>query len=312
MQIEKELAACTPARDMLLTIGVFDGVHLGHRHLISRLKESAGRKKLLAGVVTFRDHPEEVLSRGPGLSFLTTLDQRVALLRAEGVDAVVTLSFTPELAGLTARQFISLLMNQMRMRGLVVGPDFALGRDREGDIPTLRRLGQEMGFSIDAVPPLKIGGDVVSSTAIRQALAKGEIERVEKLLGRPLSLRGSVVPGDKRGTGLGFPTANLGIGPEAALPPDGVYVTRADVAGKEYPSVTNIGTRPTFGGKGRTVEVFIIGYSGELYGREMAVDIIARLRGEQKFSSPEELKQQINRDIEQTKTILKDRGESHG
>jgi riboflavin kinase/FMN adenylyltransferase len=297
---------------MLLTIGVFDGVHLGHKHLISRLKESAGQQKLLAGVLTFRDHPEEVLAREPGLPLLNTLEQRVGRLKAEGVDVVVTLSFTSELAGLSARDFIGLLMKHLRMRGLVVGPDFALGRGREGDIATLRRLGQEMGFSIEVVPPLEIDGDVVSSTGIRQALARGAIEQAGKLLGRPLRIRANVITGEKRGTGLGFPTANLGVKPEAALPPDGVYATRAYVAGREYSSVTNIGTRPTFGGQGRTVEVFIIDYSGDLYGREMAIDIVARLRGEQKYSSPDELKRQISRDIEQAKAILKDRGESHG
>jgi riboflavin kinase/FMN adenylyltransferase len=302
--MEEELAGLSPDKDMLLTIGVFDGVHLGHKHLISRLKELAHKQGLASGVVTFRQHPEEVMSPKNKLPFLTDLKQRVNLLKGEGVDAVIPLSFTPELAGLSARQFLELLQKYLRMRGLVLGPDFAMGRNREGDNETLRRLGEEMGFSVTVVPPVIIDGEVVSSTAIRKALAKGDMQRVQKLTGRPFRLQGRVARGVGRGVKLGFPTANLEIEAEHALPPDGVYVSQAYINDRSYPSVTNIGKRPTFGTSERLVEVYLLDYDGELYGRKLEVDILERLRGEKKFDSAEELKKQIAQDVERGRKWL--------
>ena len=295
---------------MFLTIGVFDGVHLGHRFLLSRLKELARKKGLASGVVTFRHHPEEVLSPQNQLPFLTDLDQRIELLKNEGIDTVVVLSFTTQLAQLSARQFLGLLKKHLRMRGLVIGPDFALGRNREGDTETLRRLGKEMGFSVTVVPPVIIDGEVVSSTMIRKALARGDMKRVQNLVGRPFSLHGHVVHGAGRGIRLGFPTANLDIDRQQALPTDGVYASQAQINGKSYPSVTNIGQRPTFGRNQRLVEVYLLDYNKKLYGRELTVDIIERLRGERKFGTPQALKEQIARDVEQGRAILKTRGEN--
>ena len=302
--MEEELAGLSPDKDMLLTIGVFDGVHLGHKYLISRLKELALKQGLASGVVTFRQHPEEVMSPKNKLPFLTDLKQRINLLKGEGVDTVIPLSFTTEFAQLSARQFISLLQKYLRMRGVVVGPDFALGRDREGDTETLRRLGKEMDFSITVVPPVVIDGEVVSSTAIRKALARGDMKRVQKLAGRPFRLQGRVVPGVGRGIKLGFPTANLEIEPEQALPPDGVYVSPAHIDNQTYPSVTNIGKRPTFGSNERLVEVYLLDYDSDLYGRELEIDILERLRGEKKFDTAEELKKQIAQDVERGRKWL--------
>jgi riboflavin kinase/FMN adenylyltransferase len=202
------------------------------------------------------------------------------------------------------------LKKQLRMKGLVVGPDFALGKNREGNTDVLRQLGVEMGFSLTAVPPLTIEGEVVSSTAIRRALAEGDTKRVQKLMGRPFSLHGEVVKGDKRGAELGFPTANLDTDREQALPADGVYTSRAFIDNQAYPAMTNIGTSPTFGGGKRLVEVYLLDYRGDLYGRELAVEIIEHLRGEKKFDTPEELKKQIAEDVKRGKSALKIRGGS--
>jgi len=308
MQVEEELARLPADNDMLLTIGVFDGVHLGHRYLIAQLKRLARQQGLLSGVVTFRQHPQEVLSPQTKLPFLTDLGQRTNLLKNEGVEAIITLSFTPELAQLSARQFVALLMKHLRMRGVVTGSDFALGQNREGNTDALRRLGQEMGFSVTVVPPIIIDGEVVSSTAIRKALAQGDMKRVQNLVGRPFSLHGRVIPGARRGIELGFPTANLDIDPEQALPPDGVYVSRTHIDDQAYLSVTNIGQRPTFGGGERVVEVYLLDYHSDLYGKELTIDIIERLRGEKKFDTPEELKKQIAEDVKQGKAVLKTRG----
>jgi len=304
MQIEEELTELSPEKDMLLTIGVFDGVHLGHQYLISQLTEHTRRQNLLSGVVTFRQHPREVLSPQTKLPYLTSLAEKVSLLKNEGVDAVITLSFTRELAQLSARQFVSLLKKYLRMRGLIIGPDFALGRNREGNADTLRKLGQDMSFRVTVIPPVKVNDEMVSSTAIRDALADGDMKKVASLIGRSFSLQGRVTTGAGRGSELGFPTTNLDIDPKQALPAEGVYVTWAHIDDKAYQSMTNIGRRPTFGGNGRTVETYILNYQGNLYGRELKIDIVERLRGEKRFDTVEELKKQIAEDIKQGRAIL--------
>ena len=227
-----------------------------------------------------------------------------ALLKAEGVDIVVPLTFSPELADLTAREFTRLLTKHLRMRGLVVGPDFTLGKDRKGSISVLRELGSEMGFSVTMIAAMNFFGEVVSSTSIRKYLEEGDLKNVSKLLGRTFSLQGIVVRGDSRGRALGFPTANLEVDSVQSLLPEGVYATWAHIGDEKYPSVTNIGKRPTFGSNDRTVETYIIDFSGDLYDRELKIDIVDLLRRETKFHNTDELKQQILDDIERGKTAL--------
>jgi riboflavin kinase/FMN adenylyltransferase len=305
--VEEELSAFSPERNTLLTVGVFDGVHLGHQRLISELLEQAARKKLLAGVVTFRQHPEDLLSAGRKLPFLTDIATRTKLLKEEGVDFVAPLSFTVQLARLDARAFIGLLQKHLKMRGLIIGSDFALGKAREGDTGALKKLGREMDFSVTVVPPLEINGEVVSSTSIRKALADGDMGKVHELTGRYYSLYGSVVTGAGRGEGMGFPTANLNVSAGQAIPPDGVYASLAHINGKVYQSMTNVGRNPTFGKNERTVESYLIDYSGDLYGHELSVDFVTRLRSEKKFGNIEELKRQVAEDVRRGKTILDSR-----
>lgn len=304
MQVEEELARVSPKKDMLLTIGVFDGVHLGHKYLISKLTEVAGQQNLLGGVVTFRQHPQEVLPPHSRLPFLTSLAERVSLLKNEGVETVIVLSFTRELAQLSARRFVSLLKKYLRMKGLTIGPDFALGSKREGNASKLSALGAEMGFSVTVVPPIMLNGEVISSTAIRNALSNGDMKRVHNLMGRLFSLHGDVVTGTGRGTGLSFPTANLDVNSGQALPPEGVYATLAYINDQVHRSVTNIGKRPTFGENKRTVEVYVLDYHGDLYGQELKIDVVERLRSEIQFKSAEALKKQIAEDVEKSKAIL--------
>jgi riboflavin kinase/FMN adenylyltransferase len=309
MQVEAELARFSPKKGTLLTIGVFDGVHLGHRHLMAKLTGLARKQGLQSGVITFSRHPSEVLTE-KRLPFLTDIERRTELLKEAGVDEVIPLTFTPELAKLSPREFLELLQKHLRIKGLVVGPDFALGKNRAGNTEVLRKLGEEMGFSLTVVPPLKINDEVVSSTAIRKALTEGDTRRAQKLMGRPFSLQGKVVVGDKRGAELGFPTANLETEPEQALPADGVYTSRAFIDDRAYPAMTNIGRHPTFGGNKRLVEVYLLDYRGDLYGQELNVEIIERLRDEIKFDSPEELKKQIAQDVKRGKATLEIRGAS--
>ena len=305
MQVEAELAEVSPKKDMLLTIGVFDGVHLGHKYLLSKLKEQADKRRLLSGVVTFHQHPRAVLGNRPELPYLTSLDEKVALIKNEGIDTVITLSFSKELSRLSAREFVALLKKHLRMQGLVLGADFMLGQNREGDIARLSKLGQEMGFSVEAVPQATAGEQVVSSTVIRDALAKGSIKKVTGMFGRPFSLHGNVMRGAGRGKTLGFPTANIEVDPQQLLPPDGVYATIACLGCKTYLSLTNVGKNPTFGANRRTVEVYLLDFEGNIYGHELRIDFIERLRGERKFSSVEELKKQMAADVEQGRAALR-------
>jgi len=310
MLVEEELARLSPDKDTLLTIGVFDGVHLGHKHLISQLVGRAEQENLLSAVVTFRQHPQQVLHPDTILPFLTDLAERERLLKNEGVDIIVPLAFTAETSNLSARDFISLLRKYLRMRGMVIGPDFALGRKREGNADALCALGHDMGFSVTVVPPVVIDGEVISSTAIRQALSNGDVHRVRRLAGRGFSLRGPVVAGAGRGVALGFPTANLDFGPEQALPADGVYAGWVNINGKIFPAMTNIGTNPTFGDKRQAVEVYVVDYRGDLYGEEIQVEFVERLRGEKRFDNVEELKKQMAEDVKKGITLLSAKGGS--
>jgi riboflavin kinase/FMN adenylyltransferase len=307
VQIEKELAKVKPQKETLLTIGVFDGIHLGHQRLLTHLRDEARKKNWLSSVVTFKSHPKAVLSPENKLLWLSDMETRISLIRNLGIDVIVVLPFTSELARLTAQRFVQLLKEYLKMRGLVVGPDFALGRDREGDAEKLRLLGQEMGFSVEVIPPVVVDDQVVSSSAIRQALTQGDMKKAEKLFGRLFSLNSRVVGGDRRGRTLGFPTANLELKPEQALPSDGVYATIAHVGRELMPSATSIGVRPTFGGGKRLVETYIIGYEGELLGQGLTLDLVDKLRDEKRFDTVEELKSQMGRDVEQAKQILSER-----
>jgi riboflavin kinase/FMN adenylyltransferase len=308
MSVEEELSRLSPGRDTILAIGVFDGVHLGHKRLLAELVGRARRLNLLSGVVTFAPHPQRLLSPETELPFLTGLEQKKALLKEEGVKVVIVLPFSRALAQLSAREFVGLLKDYLGLKELVIGPGFTLGRNREGNVTTLRKLGEDMGFTVTVVPGVRINGEIVSSTAVREALAGGDLEKVHSLLGRPFSLCGEVVHGESRGAKLEYPTANLEIEPAQALPVEGVYATWAYIGGRAHESVTNIGRRPTFGGGKRVVEVYILGYRGNLYGKELKIDIIERLRGEKRFDSVEALRQQMARDIEQGRAVLSSKG----
>jgi len=300
----EELSAVKVERETALTVGVFDGVHRGHLHVLETLKRRASEGGLASGVITLHPHPALVLNPSTPIVYLTTIEERVELLRASGVDFVVPLTFTLDLARYSARDFVSLLVQRLRMRFLLIGPDFALGRGREGGPELLSQLASEMGFGLEKVGPFVERGQVISSSTVRAALQEGDLETVAELLGRPFSLHGPVVHGVERGKVMGFPTANIGVGSGMALPPFGVYVTRAHIGAATYDSVTNIGRRPTFDNGERTVEVYIMGFDGDLYGAEVRIDVLKRLRGEVRFASVEELAEHIRKDVEDARAYL--------
>jgi len=304
MSIIEELSGDIAQTETLLTIGVFDGIHLGHRHLLNYLKDKAQRNRWLSGVITFKFHPQTVISPHSKLVWLDDLDTRINLIRGLGIDRVIALSFTDEVRQLSAREFAQSLKDYLKMCGLVIGPDFALGKDREGHAAQLNALGMEMGFSVDIVSPVIIDNEVVSSSAIRQALNDGDMKKAAKFLGRVFTLSGKVVSGDQWGSVLGFPTANLDISPEQATPGNGVYATVTHIDDQSMPSVTNIGIRPTFGGSKRQIETYIIDYAQQIRGWKLRLDFIDKLRDEKHFDIIEDLQSQIREDIEQAKLIL--------
>lgn len=298
--VRDELRRTVTPGDHALSVGVFDGVHGGHRLLIRRMLDEAAARRLSGGVVTFHPHPVTVLRPGTPVAYLESLERRVELLREAGAEFVSVLQFTSELQQVSAADFMRLLVEEAQLRLLVVGADFRLGRGGEGTVEVLTEIGREQGFEVIAVPLLQDGDEQarISSTRIREALAAGRMEVVAELLGRPFSIRGPVLHGDERGRTIGFRTANIGVSADRALPPNGVYVTRAHVADRELQAVTNIGTRPTFDdGMRRVVETHLFDFEGDIYGQVCTIELLHMLRPERKFEGVDALVAQIQADV---------------
>lgn len=293
-----ELARASAGRPTAVTIGKFDGVHRGHQHLVRRLLEEARKRDLASVVVTMHPHPATVLRPGTPISYLCSLEERVELLQGLGVDQVAVLSFTSELAQLSYREFVTLIIDQLDMRLLLAGRDLALGRNREGDVEAIRLLALEKGFELTLVELLSEDDEKVGSGAVREALAAGEMETVTRLLGRPFALHGPVVRGAERGRTIGFPTANIAIGADLALPSFGVYVTRAYLGESRYDSITNIGKRPTFDEDRPTIETHILDFDADCYEQQLRIELLTRVRDEMRFDGVEALKAQIGSDVQ--------------
>ncbi len=304
MTIEEDLSRFSLDRDAALTIGVFDGVHLGHEYLIENLLGNASREDRLSVVVTFRNHPATVVRPGSPRPLLMDLDDRIGALEQLGVDFVVPVTFDEKLSRLTARQFLSKLADRLRMRSLTVGPDFTMGHDRDGTVETLPAMSQTVGFSFHVVDMLKERQHTVKSTAIRRLVAEGDVKAASRMLGRNFAARGVVVRGTARGRALGFPTANLELHESLAVPGDGIYATWAHLPSGRYMAATSIGTRPTFDEGKRTIEAFILDFSEDIYGQELHVEFVQRLRPEEKFESVEALVSQIDKDVDLTRKLL--------
>jgi riboflavin kinase/FMN adenylyltransferase len=300
----EELRRYPVERPTALTIGNFDGVHLGHQYLVRQVIEQAEKRGLIAGAVTLYPDPVRVLRPEEPMQYLTSLEERIELLSGLGLDLVVPLSFTSELAELSPRSFLTLLKEQLDLGLLVMGPDNVFGRNREGTPERVREAGRELGFEVEVLPAPLSDGTPVSATAIRRALAEGDLDAVTRQLGRWYSLRGPVVRGDQRGRGIGFPTANIAVTADRAMPAYGVYATWAHVRGKRYASATNIGMRPTFDGQRPSVETYIIDFEGDIYDDVVRIELVARLRPERRFSGIEEIKAQISRDVDQARALL--------
>jgi riboflavin kinase/FMN adenylyltransferase len=282
-----------------LTIGAFDGVHRGHQAILAQLAEHAHTLGLPAVALTFYPHPGAVLGKRKDPFYLTTPEERARYLGEAGADIVVTHPFSRDFSHLPAQTFLELLARQIAPRYLLVGPDFALGRGREGDVAYLGAAGPRFGFELAVAAPVTADGAVISSSRVRQHLRAGEVAEAAHLLGRPFALTGAVISGDGRGRTLGIPTANLDLWRALIAPAEGVYACRAWVGRAPYLAVTNVGVRPTFETEPvpPRIEAHLLDFSGGLYGRELKLEFLARLRPEQRFPSVAALVAQIDADI---------------
>ena len=287
-----------------ITIGNFDGVHRGHQLLFQKVKEWAAKLNGESVILTFNPHPVEVLFPKKALSFITSHQQKLQLIEGCGIDTAIVIPFSREFSMMSARQFVEeLLVQKLGVKAVVVGHDYRFGHSREGDIEFLKKMGEECGFAVDTIAGMRMDSTVVSSTVIRQKILQGNIREANKLLGRAFEVSGTVIVGKKRGAGLGFPTANLCM-PIQASPRTGVYVVEAEVDGIKYGGAANLGYNPTFGDSDICLEVHLFDFNRDIYGKPITVWFIDRLRDERRFSGPEELVEQIGKDVARAKEIL--------
>jgi len=289
----------------VLTLGNFDGVHRGHQAIVQTAVRHAAERGGRPTVLTFEPHPIAVLVPERAPPIIQSLHDRLVTLRDLGIEAVVLQRFTRAFAAMDPEAFVrDFLLRHLELVHVVVGYNVNFGRDRAGTSETLRALGARLGFGVDVIGPIVVDGEEVSSTRLRDALRKGDMPRAERLLGRPYTFRGRVVTGDRRGRTLGFPTANLHLKPGLLIPPDGVYAISADVDGVACDGVLNVGVRPTFGGRRRTIEAHLLDFDGDLYRRWLVVRVVERLRGEATFAGPEALRAAIADDIARARRVL--------
>ncbi len=309
------------------TIGNFDGVHLGHRRLLGRVREHAGGRGIPAAVITFDPHPLRVISGVHLPDLLTSPQRKLELLAEAGMDLALVLRFTPAMAAMSPKEFVrTVMVDGLRLEHLVIGYDYALGRGRAGNFEALSALGRTWGFSVDQLPPVIVGGETASSSLIRERIRSGAVDAVFPLLGRLHSVEGEVIHGQGRGRTLGFPTANVGLG-DVLLPPPGVYATWAEIlpdetappapasanpAGTEararHMSVTSVGTNPTFGGTSLSLESYLLDWSEDLYGKTLRLHFARRLRQEIRFSGVQALRDQIAADARNAREALRSGG----
>lgn len=302
------LTVSSPWAPSVVAIGMFDGIHMGHRAVIREARAIANARDLPCTVFTFVSHPRKVLRPDHPVPLLTTWDEKRCFLADLGVDTVVGAQFTPAFSELSAREFVErILVGQMRAKHVVVGYNFAFGHGQEGNGEMLAELGAEFGFEATVVSPIELNGASVSSSRIRKLLATGHVLEANDLLGRPYTLSGTVVTGDQRGRLLGFPTANLAVDPAKLLPAYGVYAGQALWSdGSEtfqQPCVVNLGMRPTFDPPQLRIEAHLIDWSGDLYGKVLTISLQHRLRSEMAFRSVDELVVQIRKDVEHARTL---------
>ncbi|KAA0273673.1 MAG: bifunctional riboflavin kinase/FAD synthetase [Chloroflexi bacterium] len=292
-------------KNSYLTVGVFDGVHRGHREIIHKLVRDAHMNNAPAVVLTFEPHPASVLT-GREIRCLTTSDERADLLFSLGVDTVITQRFTPDLSAVPAHEYMSRLKSHLGLSHLLVGYDFALGRGREGNAPRLTEIGLELGYTVEVVPALGDESGVISSTEIRKLVSIGDMAEAAKLLGYRYRMGGEVIHGEGRGKKLNFPTANIDYPKQKAIPPNGIYACWARLGDERYMAATNIGLNPTFTPERKipSLEAYLLDFDRDIYGEILTLEFVARLRDEIRYTNVDALIEQIHEDVKQTRVLL--------
>ncbi|QYA24655.1 bifunctional riboflavin kinase/FAD synthetase [Gramella sp. MT6] len=295
-------------RQTVVTIGTFDGVHVGHRKIIERLVNSAHANNLDSVVLTFFPHPRMVLQKESGIQLINTIEERKRLLEETGIDHLVVHPFTQQFSRLTAVEFVrDILVNKLKAKKIIIGYDHRFGRNRTADINDLRQFGIEFGFEVEEITQQDVEQVAVSSTKIRNALLEGRVERANLYLQHPFTLNGTIVKGRGIGKDLGFPTANLEVEEDYKLiPKNGVYVVSANIDGDRVFGMMNIGTNPTVGGKEKTIEANFFELDKDLYGKELEIEMLVRIRDEKKFDSVDDLKIAMKQDRAFSKQYIKD------
>lgn len=305
MEIIRDLTTIHLARPTVLTIGSFDGIHRGHQYLIAQVIARAKEIGAASALMTLHPHPKIVLRATSPLQYISTLEERLDLLAPLGLDYAIVFPFSLETAQMRARDFVQMLIEHLRMKEIFCGKDFALGYKREGTVDFLRALGAEKNFSVHVVEPKAFDGEIISSSRIRQLVAGGDLDQATRWLGRYPSVRGRVIKGNQRGRQLGFPTANLAIAERRLIPADGIYAARIKIGERWHGGAANIGVRPTFDNGARLVEVFVLDFDDDLYDQFVEVQFIQRLREERKFENIGALIEQMQRDVQETRRVLK-------
>lgn len=294
----------------VVTVGTFDGVHAGHRAIMDTVAEKADERNARSVIVTFDPHPRDIINPGDaGIKLLTTLEERAEILSELGIDTMAVIPFDRDFSLLSSEEFVrDIIYDKIGVGEFVIGYDHQFGRNREGTIETIERIGQELEFETYVVSKREVGSKTVSSTAIRNAISEeGDMAQAAEFLQRPYRLNGMVVHGDKRGKEIGFPTANIKPAhTKKIIPKNGVYAVKVRINGDWYKGMMNIGNRPTFNGDTQTLEVHLFHFEKEIYGKEVQVRFFKRIRDEKKFSGKDELVEQLKRDEEQAKQLLSD------
>jgi riboflavin kinase/FMN adenylyltransferase len=291
----------------VITVGTFDGVHLGHRDVVERLVARSRSLKIPSVLVTFEPHPLEIVNPAAAPLLLTSHDEKLEVLAETGIDYMAVLPFTADLATYSAEAFVELILRRcFRLRELLIGYDHGFGRQRAGNVDVLRTLGERDGFRVEVVDPVSTpDGHSVSSTSIRRAVAGGDLQRAAAALGRLYSVSGRVIPGAQRGRNIGFPTLNLGPPlPRKLLPPEGVYAVRVQTSAGPVGGMMNLGPRPTFGDSATSLEVHLFDTSGDFYGAHVRIDFVRRLRETRKFASAKHLAKQLAHDEREARSAL--------
>jgi len=307
MNLFTDISQIEKNNNTVVTIGTFDGFHIGHQQIINEVLNNSRKNNRRNLVITFEPHPRSVIAKDFNIQILTTLEEKIDLIAQSGIDNLFVINFTKKFSELSYEEFfVKYIVNRIGISELIIGHDHKIGKNRGGDEDKLTELGTKYSFSVTPVSAVELDGDVISSTKIRHSLMDGDIEKVTRFLGRPYSFTGTVTKGAGRGRTLGFPTANIVVGNGSkCIPPAGVYAVEMYLRGQSYYGLMNIGVRPTFGDTVSTIiEIYLFDFNSDIYDESVKVNVVKRIRDEKKFSSKEELIEQINLDIEYGMKII--------